>query len=87
MAVRSSVHQQLKLDESCVVVVIVLDILGPQFAHNVDKNSVDGVVEFHHDQWRPVALLNEERKVVEGKSAPGFVRDHSDVLFVSSVLK
>ena len=75
------------MNQSNVVVVVMVNVFGPGFTDNVYQHSVDWVVKLDHHERRSVAFLNQERVVIDGKSFLRFVRDDSDVFFVRGILK
>ena len=87
MYIYKSIDEKFKLDESSIVIVIVMNVFGPGFAHHIYQNSICRVVKFYHNKRRTISFLCQKWIVIPWESILWFICNYSNIFTISSVLK
>lgn len=80
------IDHQLEVHRSQSFVSVVLDVVGPCLALDVDNDSTNWTLEMHRNQWAQVTLRVLIWVVVSWETTAGVVLDRSNVFNVSGVL-
>lgn len=81
-----SIHEKLKVYASFALVSIVLDVLRPRLALDVDEHAGRRLGKVHEDEGREVAGLVAVREVSHFDALGGVVVQRADRLLVGGVL-
>lgn len=60
-----TIHEDLEVNTALAVLAVVLDVLRPGLALDVDQHAGGGAGEVHEQEWREVTRLVGEREVTE----------------------
>lgn len=75
------------MDASFAIHAVVLNVLGPGLALNVDEHTRGRLGEVHKNERRQISGLVGEGEVLEVNAILGVVVDGTDVLLVGRVLQ
>ena len=80
------IDEKLESYESLLVVLVMMDVLGPRLALYVNQHAISRVTELGHNQRRPEAILVHEWVVVGREAMRWYKGDVPNVLTVCGVL-
>lgn len=79
------IDQQLEVYRPQSFVSVVLDVVGPSLALDVDDDSTNRTLKMHRNQWAQIALRVLIWIVVSWETTAGVVLDRSNVFDIGGV--